>query len=110
MHGADQKACETGETVAQNSFIETNRFLFPTWIERRTLFFSFFSLISFFLFFSFLFLTYRTTEQGWGDREVAARRMCARGGGWMSSGDETRVTRKDGTKGRKHKCQQQFNA
>jgi hypothetical protein len=29
--------------------------------------------------------------------------MCARGGEWMSSGDETRVTRKDGTKGRKHK-------
>jgi hypothetical protein len=50
-----------------------------------------------------LFLTYRTREQGWGDREAAARRMCARGGGWMSSGDETRITRKDGTKGRKHK-------
>jgi hypothetical protein len=41
-------------------------------------FFSFF--IAFlFLFFSFLFLTYRTTEQGWGDREAAARRVCARG-------------------------------
>jgi hypothetical protein len=29
--------------------------------------------------------------------------MCARSGGWMSSRDETRVTRKDGTNGRKHK-------
>jgi hypothetical protein len=55
-----------------------------------------------FLFF-FPFLTYRTKEQGWGNREAVARRMCARGGGWMNSEDETRVTRKDGTKGRKHK-------
>jgi hypothetical protein len=28
--------------------------------------------------------------------------MCAWAGVWMSSGDKTRVTRKDGTKGRKH--------
>jgi hypothetical protein len=64
---------------------------------------SFFDYFPSFFLFSFLFLTYRTTEQGWGDREAAARRMCARGSGWMSSGDEKRVSRKDGTKGRKHK-------
>jgi hypothetical protein len=36
--------------------------------------FPFFLFLTAFLpsFFSFLFLTYRTTEQGWGDREVAA--------------------------------------
>jgi hypothetical protein len=106
MHGAAQKASKLGETVAQDSFTKTNRFPFPTWTVRRLSFF----LESFFPFFTafllslfFLFLTYRTREQGWGDREAAARRVCARGGGWMSSGDETRVTRKDGTKGRKHK-------
>jgi hypothetical protein len=65
--------------------------------------FPFFDVFPSLFLFSFLFLTYRTMKQGWGDREAAARRMCTRGGGWMSSGDETRVTRKDGTKGRKHK-------
>jgi hypothetical protein len=107
MHDAAKKACEPGETVAQNSFTETNQFPFPTWNVRRSLsfwilFVSFFDCFPSF-FFYFLFLTYRNTEQGWGDREVAARWMCARCGGWMSSVDETRVTRKDGTKGRKYK-------
>jgi hypothetical protein len=70
-----------------------------------SLFFGFFFsiFVDYFPSFLFLFLTYRTTEQGWGDLETAARWMCTRGGGWMSSGDETRVTRKDGTKDRKHK-------
>jgi hypothetical protein len=40
MHDADQKACEPGETVAQNSFTETNRFPFPTWaVQLSHLFF-----------------------------------------------------------------------
>jgi hypothetical protein len=58
-------------------------------------------LIAFLFFLSFFYLPHHGT--GMGDREVAARQVCTRGGGWMSSGDETRVTRKDGTKGRKHK-------
>jgi hypothetical protein len=70
MHGADQKACKPGETMAQTPS--------PRQIGSHFLlglcgglsffldsFFSFFFLLSFF--FSFLFLTYRTTEQGWGD-------------------------------------------
>jgi hypothetical protein len=74
MHGADQKACEPGETMAQNSFTETNRFPFPTWAVRRSFFGFFFSFFDCFpsFFFSFLFLTYRNSEQGWGDREAAA--------------------------------------
>jgi hypothetical protein len=73
MHGAAQKASESGETVAQNSFTETNRFPFPTWTVRRSLYFLILFypfltafLLSFFPFFLF-FLMYRTREQGWGD-------------------------------------------
>jgi hypothetical protein len=76
MHDAAKKACKPGETVAQNSFTETNRFPFPTWNVRRSLSFwiLFVSFLTAFLlsFFSFPFLTYRNTEQGWGDREAAA--------------------------------------
>jgi hypothetical protein len=79
MHGAAQKACEPGETVAQNSFTETNQFSFPTWTVRRSLcfllFFSFcFDCFPFFFpfFLSFLFdLLHHGT--GMGGREVAAR-------------------------------------
>jgi hypothetical protein len=69
MHGADQKACKPGETMVQTPSPRRigSRFLLglcggPSffWIH----FFPFF-LLSFFFFFSFL--TYRTTEQGWGD-------------------------------------------
>jgi hypothetical protein len=74
MHGAAQKASKLGETVAQDSFTKTNRFPFPTWTVRRLSFF--WNLFSFFYCFPsfsfFLFLTYRTREQGWGDREAAA--------------------------------------
>jgi hypothetical protein len=74
---------------------------------QRSLFFILF--VSFFT--AFLpFFTYRNTEQGWGNREAAARQMCARGGGWMSSRDETRVTRKDGKKVENTSNQQQLNA
>jgi hypothetical protein len=72
MHGAAQKACEPGETMAQNSFTETNRFPFPTWTGGGLsifLFFFLFVLIAF-LFSSFFDLPHH--EIGMGDREVAA--------------------------------------
>jgi hypothetical protein len=66
--------------------------------------FSFFDFFPSFSFFHFsLFLPSAPGNRDGGDREAAAQRVSARGGGWMSSGNETKVTRKDGAKGRKHK-------
>jgi hypothetical protein len=99
MPDAAQKACERGETMAQNSSPRRISSCFPLGLCGGLSFFldSFFPfLLDLFPRFFFIpFLTYCTTEQGWGDREAVARRM--------SSKDETRVRRKDGTKGRKHK-------
>jgi hypothetical protein len=71
MHGAAQKASEPGETVAQNSFTETNRFPFPTWTVRQSLFFCldyFFLFLTTFLlsFFSPFFLFFELPHQGTG--------------------------------------------
>jgi hypothetical protein len=62
-----------------------------------------FLLSLFFLLFLLFFWPTVPGNRDGGDREAVARRVCARGGRWMSSADETSVTRKDGTKGRKHK-------
>jgi hypothetical protein len=73
-----------------------------------SVFYSFFPfvLIAFLISFFFILSSFFDLPHhgiGMGDREVVARQVCAPGGGWMSRGDETRVTRKDGTKGRQHK-------
>jgi hypothetical protein len=107
MHGAAQKACEPGELRRKTPSPRRISSCFPLGMCSGLSFFILF--VSFFT--AFLpFFTYRNTEQGWGNREAAARQMCARGGGWMSSRDETRVTRKDGKKVENTSNQQQLNA
>jgi hypothetical protein len=104
MHGAAQKACEPGENCGAK-LLHRDESVPVSHLDCAavSLFFILFSFCFDFFPFFFPFLTYRTTEQGWGDLEAATRQVCTQCGGWMSSGIETRVTRKDGTKGRKHK-------
>jgi hypothetical protein len=68
MHGADQKACKPGETMVQTPSPRRIGSRFLLGLCGGPSFFGFiFSFFPAFLLFFFSFLTYRTTEQGWGD-------------------------------------------
>jgi hypothetical protein len=79
MHGAAQKACEPGETVAQNSITETNRFPFPTWTMRRSLslFILFFFFDCFPSFFFYYFFWPTAPQNRDGANEIWLRDVCA---------------------------------